>query len=174
MASRPVVLMPASGVAPLERDHLVAELLGAIELASERIWASYFLVGLESTDRRGSVRYVLDALARAALRGIDVRLLVDDFESGVDRLRPNSVAATYLARRGVPVRVYRNETRRSSHSKFLLVDSTQAFVGSGNLTPGGLDNNRELTLDIHSPDFVRHLAGRFAYGWEEGTIWLQA
>jgi phosphatidylserine/phosphatidylglycerophosphate/cardiolipin synthase-like enzyme len=163
--------MPVSAVAALERDRLLGELLGTIELAAERVWASYFLVGLEARDRRGSVRYVLDALARATLRGVDVRVLMDDFESGVENFRPNVVAATYLARRRVGVRIYRNERRRSSHSKFLLADASRVLLGSGNLTPGGLDNNHELALDVHSPDLVRHLADRFTLGWQEGTPW---
>lgn len=173
MSSRPILRFGAEEVAALAGSALREALLADAERAATRLWASVFLVGLVPRPQP-TVRAVLDAFVRASRRGVDVRLLVDDFRSGPEQVRANAVAARYLTARGVDVRVYEGKSRsggadRASHSKYLVVDESAVIVGSANLTPGGLDDNAELSLRVRSPDLARELARRFELGWAEGT-----
>lgn len=167
---RPVPVLALEGVSALQgADHAEA-LLAAVEHATRRLWWSMFLVGLDPVaDVDGRVRELLHAVVRAAARGVDVRVLVDDFRTSPDRIDVNLAAVRYLDGRQVPVRRYAPPTDRASHSKLVLVDGDLAIVGSGNLTPGGLGHNDELAVRVRSVDACRDLAERFRRGWDEAA-----
>ena len=107
MEVRPIPLFSADGCQVICGDDYAAVALDEAERVRERLWISMFLVGLSAgDDLRLSVRFVLDAVVRAQRRRVDVRIIVDDFRLGNARVQINSPAASYLARRGVPVRVW--------------------------------------------------------------------
>jgi phosphatidylserine/phosphatidylglycerophosphate/cardiolipin synthase-like enzyme len=141
----------------------------AIEETRERIWGCFFLTSLAvDHDPHRHVRELCEALVRASQRGVDVRLLLDDFESSVDGLPTNEVTGHYLLRRGVAVRLYESERHVSTHSKYLLFDDDSQIVGSGNLTHGGVASNLEMALQVDSRDLMRWLGERFLRNWETG------
>lgn len=151
-------------------------MLEQIEWADERLWLAFFLAGLAPAGGR-HVNAVMEALVRAAHRGVDVRLLVSPFESGPERLRANVPAIVWLTRRGITPREFRPQVfpdgrvsqRRSMHGKTLIRDEAAVIVGSANLTPGGMDNNHELALLVESADLVHHHAERFAWAWHRAV-----
>lgn len=141
--------------------------LAAMERAETRLWCSMFLFSLDPEgDTRHTVRQLADALIRAHLRRVDVRLLLQRFVVAPDGFDANEATAVFLARRGVPVRRYGAPGGRASHGKTLVVDETAVIVGSGNFTPGAMDRNVELALEVRSADLNRDLAARFAAGWD--------
>lgn len=174
MEVRPIPLFSADGCQVICGDDYAAVALDEAERVRERLWISMFLVGLSAgDDLRLSVRFVLDAVVRAQRRRVDVRIIVDDFRLGNARVQINSPAASYLARRGVPVRVWVGTPGRASHSKLMIGDDT-VVCGSANWTPGGFDRNAELMLRVRSVDLVSDLAGRFEQGWSESQAWTVA
>jgi len=167
--SRPpdLPLFTAESAALALGSDIAAATLAALERAHYRIWASFFIVSAAlDTDRSGRVRELLDALARAARRGVDTRLLVDDYTSERDEFAVNLVAAHYLIAEGVPVRVFRSERHPSTHSKCVIVDDSIALIGSGNWSPGGLLANLEAAVVVTSRDLNATLASRFAVTWD--------
>ncbi|MGE4029907.1 MAG: phospholipase D family protein [Thermoleophilia bacterium] len=146
-------------------------ILGEIERARSQLFASFFLISLLAAEERGTVRSILDAFVRARRRYVDVRVIVDDFVLGPNRARANAAACGYLTENDVAVRVFEGGRGRASHSKYLLRDERYAVVGSGNLTPGGLDRNSELALRVDSTDFTRDLSQRFLEGWQICRAW---
>jgi len=171
MADQSIPLFDASGVRIVDRADAAAVTVDECERARTRLWVSMFMVGLTAgDDRRLSVRFVLDAVVRAAARGVDVRVLLDDFRLGDERARLNAPAAGYLADRGVAVRVWVGSTGRASHSKLLIGDDT-VLCGSGNWTPGGFDRNGELALRVASRALADDLGRRFLQGWVEAERW---
>ncbi|MDA0591691.1 MAG: phospholipase D family protein [Planctomycetota bacterium] len=139
----------------------------AIEEARERIWGCFFLASVAvDHDPHRLVREICDALVRASRRGVDVRLLLDDFESSVDGLPTNEVTGHYLLRHGVAVRLYESERHVSTHSKYFLFDDDSQIVGSGNLTHGAVASNLEMALQVASPDLMRWLGERFLRNWD--------
>ncbi len=101
-------------------------------------------------------RPVEDALAAAAGRGVRVEVVVT-----AGTLRPAVVDALRLARVRV---VERPTTALYLHAKLLVVDagtgmpSAVALVGSQNLTPAGLDDDRELGVVVRDPATIAILA----------------
>lgn len=139
--------------------------LAEIEMARHRIWACYFITSLGvNSDPVQVVRQIAQALIRAARRGVDVRLLIDDFEAE-DGYRINHVAARYLAEKGVAVRAFQSDRHQSTHSKYILVDDDIQIVGSGNLSHGGLAANLEMAMRVQSDDVLRWLGDRFLSAW---------
>jgi cardiolipin synthase len=90
-------------------------------------------------DPAGRVADVLEAVLRAAARGVDCRILADDFGSKAlfrsdwpERLRGAGVALV----RSLPVGVIKSLSKRSdlrNHRKLLICDRTVAWTGSFNL-----------------------------------------
>lgn len=142
----------------------------AIEEATDRIWGCFFLASVAvDHDPQRIVRALCEALTRAHHRGVDVRLLLDDFESSTDGLPTNEVTGQFLKRSGVAVRLYKSDRHNSTHSKYFLFDDGSQIVGSGNLTHGGLEANLEMAVQVDSPDLMRWLGERFLRNWSSGS-----
>ena len=119
-------------------------LIEAIDAACSEVFVETYLFVDDASGRK-----VARALARAARRGVGVRLTVDGF--GTPRLQ-GEVART-LREAKVPIQIYRPETRplsldrgrlRRMHRKLVVIDGRVAFVGGMNL----LD-------DMHDPNHGR-------------------
>jgi phosphatidylserine/phosphatidylglycerophosphate/cardiolipin synthase-like enzyme len=145
---------------------LLAATLTTIERATSRLDAVMFILGLgTATPGQGRVQDVLDAVIRARYRGVDCRVLVDDFADDPTQPTLNRVAAHYLAEADVGARLYVSDRHPSMHSKYLLVDDDVAMVGSGNWSGGGLTANLEATVRVISQPLVRNLRRRFEGDW---------
>ena len=84
---------------------------------------------------------MLAALAAAAERGVDVRLVVSDSpEFAAERAD--------LAAAGVDIRL---ASSLYIHAKVIVADGEKAFVGSQNLSATSLDLNRELGIVLDDP-----------------------
>lgn len=108
---------------------------------------------------------IMDALKRAAGRGVEVRLVMSGRE-GDD----NSKERAALAAAGVQVHLV---NRVYIHAKMLLADGERAYIGSQNFTATSLDQNRELGLILDDPVALsrleRNFANDFAAGRPEGV-----
>ena len=105
----------------------------AIAVAEERVWIAtpYFVPDID----------VLSALKHAALRGLDVRLIVPDV---IDRYLPWTAAFAYFDEvRAAGVEIHRYESD-FMHQKVLLVDRDIAAVGTTNL------DNRSFRLNFEA------------------------
>ena len=114
--------------------------LAAIDRASSYIFAEnpYFF----SND-------LLNALVRARLRGVDVRVVMPSENDVAAGHRSNLVTANYLIEHGVRVYLYPGMT----HVKALLVDGWACF-GSANFDAMSLRLNREANLATSDPGFA--------------------
>jgi cardiolipin synthase len=109
-------------------------------------------------------RRVLEALIRAARRGIRVRLLVPG--------RNNHPIAGYAARRiyqpllDAGAEIY-EWSGVMLHAKTAVVDGLVALVGSSNLDPLSLHRNFEMNALIADPETGRRMADLFAVDLEQ-------
>jgi cardiolipin synthase len=120
----------------------------------------------------------VDALVRAHVRGVAVRVLVDDFDVRFSR----SSAAKPLARAGVPLGVFNppllparlNAVHLRNHRKILVVDGSLGFTGGMNVDRRywNADNpaaaSRDLQFRLRGP-VVAQLAEVFADDWQFTT-----
>jgi len=120
--------------------------LEAINRASRNVWMTqaYFLPDQD----------FVDALRHAALRGVDVRLLLP--------LKSNHIVADWISRgyfsqlleAGVKVLRFRGAM---VHAKTATVDGTWSTVGTANIDRLSLTGNYEVNLEVIDPALARQL-----------------
>jgi cardiolipin synthase len=136
---------PDSALEAIHRMHVAA-----IHSASHRAWLTtpYFVPGEPA----------LMALTSAALRGVDVRLLVPRRS---DSLIVSAAARSYydeLIAAGAKVYEYK---ARMLHSKTLVVDDDCAMIGTANFDNRSFRLNFEVSAVIYGPALARPLAAQF-------------
>jgi phosphatidylserine/phosphatidylglycerophosphate/cardiolipin synthase-like enzyme len=82
---------------------------------------------------------IVEALARAKGRGVDVRLIAD-------RTTPcgRNSGVPILASAGVPIWI--DDQARIAHEKAMVIDESVVLTGSYNWTRGAADNSEDLNL----------------------------
>ena len=136
--------LPAGPDSPWEPIHRV--MVEAIHQANHRVWlvTPYFVPGEAARM----------ALASAALRGLDVRVVLP---ARSDSLLVSAAARSYydeLLAAGVRVFEYQP---RMLHSKALLVDDDTCFLGSANFDHRSFRLNFELSVMLHDPGLAGEL-----------------
>lgn len=134
-----------------ELDRLLLLITGAVGLARRRvaIMTPYFV----------PPRELLGALQAAALRGVDVSILLPEHNNLFFVHRATRHALWELLQRGVKIYY---QPGPFVHSKLLLVDDAYAQIGSANLDPRSLRLNFELVVEVFDRDFVAELAAHHA------------
>lgn len=131
-------------------------LLAAIEAATETVYIETYIF---EDDNSG--RPVATAMARAAKRGVAVRLLVDGFGARDmsqhlrDDLRSEGVQLLVYRPKISPLTLRRQRLRRM-HRKMVCVDGRVAFVGGINIidddnTPGQIPPRHDYAVRIEGP-----------------------
>jgi cardiolipin synthase len=163
--------VPGNTVAPLENgENAFPPMLTAIGAARQSVWLATYIF---ETDPVG--REFIDALAGAAARGVEVRVLVDgvgewySWPHAVPLLRSAGVrAARFLAPRLLPWP--RLAVNLRNHRKLLIVDAQIGFLGGMNI--GGREVGKaghrrmaDLHFEVHGP-IVTQLARAFSIDWQ--------
>jgi cardiolipin synthase A/B len=163
--------VPGNAIEPLENgENAFPRMLSAIAAARDSVWLATYIF---ETDPVG--RQFVAALAEAAKRGVQVRVLVDglgewySWPHVVPLLRRSGVrAARFLAPRLLPVP--RLAINMRNHRKLLLVDGQIAFVGGMNI--GGREVGKgaqrrmaDLHFQLGGP-IAAQLGRAFAIDWQ--------
>jgi len=136
---------PDTTLEPIHRMHVAA-----INASTQRAWLTtpYFVPGEPA----------LMALTSAALRGVDVRLLVPRRS---DSLIVSAAARSYydeLIAAGVRIWEYK---ARMLHSKTLVVDDNCAMAGTANFDNRSFRLNFEVMAVVYGPELAGPLAAQF-------------
>jgi cardiolipin synthase C len=114
------------------------------------------------------VALVVDELAAAAARGVDVRLVLETAETSGGRLATDAADAFASLGATVSFWVWPSEQRPSLpagaaalHAKAAIADNHTALVTSANLTGHGMNENMELGLLVRGGPVPRRLAAHF-------------
>lgn len=99
-------------------------------------------------------------MRRAALRGVDVRLILQGRPDMPIARTAASLLYDHLLRAGVRIYEY---CERPLHGKVALVDDEWATVGSSNLDPLSLSLNLEANVVIQDRTFNAHLHERLTH-----------
>lgn len=149
------VLVFSSG--PIEEKPLcLLHHIALIDLARERLWiANPYIVPPQS---------LMDALAMAALRGVDVRILVPSYS---DNFLIVAVADIYYERlMSYGIRIFEYQAG-FLHQKVMLVDKTLAVVGSANLDFRSMYINFEITTACSDPKFIQDVESMLSADFQE-------
>jgi phosphatidylserine/phosphatidylglycerophosphate/cardiolipin synthase-like enzyme len=156
------ILGAAFPVLPLvsspESPRYLAYLPGLISSARERVWAALSDLRLYGD---GATDPLVEALAEAAARGVDVRVLLERRE-GLPRAE-QLAARKRLEDGGAEVRWDTPEV--TLHAKFLLVDG-RLVVGSSHWTKSALTGSVQVDLVLDSRELAGQAAEFFELAWQ--------
>jgi cardiolipin synthase len=155
----PHVMRVVDGWTPEGTNPLYATLVSAIESAETRvrITNAYFVPHDD----------LLDALKRAAQRGVDVRLILP---SRTDHWMVFHAGRSYYEQLlAAGVKIHERESRML-HSKTASVDGVWATVGSTNLDWRSLVHNEEVNVVVLGPEFAAQLDRAFERDATESTL----
>ena len=140
-ASRQMLCLPSGPDDPLETCTLFN--LHAINSATKRLWiASPYFVPDEQ---------FISALQLAALRGVDVRVIVPDQSD--NRLVELSGWSYVEELDRVGIKFYRHQ-KGFMHQKVMLVDDTACTIGTANFDNRSFRLNFEITMAVRDEDFA--------------------
>lgn len=143
-ARRTVLALPSAPSDPLETCTLF--FLHVVNRADQRLWiASPYFIPDEQ---------FISALQLAALRGVDVRLLIPGKSDGPLVALSNWCCTASLMNVGVKVYRYPGFT----HQKVVLVDDDYATVGTANFDNRSFRLNFEITMAVADSDFAGEVA----------------
>ncbi len=140
-----LLAMPDAGSAPI---------MQAIDGARDSIRLKIYLITQDA---------VVEALAQAVQRGVDVRVIIEEEPFG--GAESNALAGQALADAGVQVRA-RPGVFVYSHEKSLVVDDRRAYIMTHNLTNSSFNRNREYMAIVEDPALVQEVAQVFDADWE--------
>lgn len=107
------------------------------------------------------------ALIRAKMRGVDVRLVLDE---KANQNRSSRAAINLLTSRDIPVRL--NGRYAAMHDKFVVADGRMVETGSYNYTRAAARRNSENALVIENmPELASHYLQHWQSRWDEGTAY---
>ncbi len=145
--------------------------LAAFTHARKRLWITHAYFAPNED--------LLDAMAEAAERGVDVRLIVPAFTDS--KIVLNATQATYTRLLKSGVRVFELQDALL-HAKSVVVDGTLSIVGSANLDMRSFLHNDEANAIVISRDFGQRMEQVFEKDqraskpvdlqrWEQRSAW---
>lgn len=142
-------------VTPLMNKEFFPVLLKTVDEARDEIFIAVF--SFKAGGHAGSYPdRLLDHLGRAAERGVDVKVILEDSVDPADSLsRQNLKTKNLLEKRGV--KVYMDSPKKTTHTKLVVVDQRLVFTGSHNFTTAALKHNNEMSVLIEEPDLAKNV-----------------
>lgn len=155
-------------------DGVIDRLTSAIDHAKHHV---HILTYIFANDRTGSK--VIDALLKAAERGVDCKVLMDALGSRrwshavIDRLTDGGVQVA----RALPVSFFRRRSARAdlrNHRKIAIIDASTGYIGSQNIIDAEYKSgifNHEMVVQVAGP-VVLEMQAVFAADWflETGQV----
>ncbi|MEM1437093.1 MAG: phospholipase D-like domain-containing protein, partial [Pseudomonadota bacterium] len=141
-----------------ELDRLPLLISGVVSAARSRVWVMtpYFLPEAR----------LVGALQSAALRGVDVRIVVPERSNWPPVDWAMGHGLWRLVNVGVQIVL---QPPPFCHTKYLLIDDNYALVGSSNLDPRSLRLNFELNVEVFCPALNAELAAHFEAALASGA-----
>ena len=159
-------LMPGNRVQPMEAPEAWRAMVAAVEQARSSVYLCTYIFGNDAAGRP-----MVQALAAAVRRGVEVRVLID----GMGALYSLPTVMTQLRRHGIPAQRFLyslNPVRMPymnlrNHRKILVVDRSLGFTGGMNLRDKYISDPpqaRDTHVRVEGP-VVEHLLASFAADW---------
>lgn len=140
-----------------------ASWLDMISHAKKSISLEMFYASSSSGDK---LQPILEAIAEAARRNVDVRLLFDS--KFYEKNKDTEDALAQMS--GVHVRLIdiHAKTNGVMHAKYFVVDDADSYVGSANFDGRALDHIQEIGVRVRDHDVARVMDQIFRADWREG------
>ena len=155
-------------VVPVLDDDYLEAVLPVIKGAKRSIHVIMFSARFYERYPGSPTNRLLRALADAASRGLDVRVVLEHSRGwNEENARENRETGEWLEERGVDVRY--DPPGRTTHDKLIIVDGRWVVVGSTNWSYHALTKNHEASVLIESPEVAARFETYFEQVWREAT-----
>jgi hypothetical protein len=133
----------------------------AISEAKESIFVVMYLISLDRQNKSSRVFQLMDELARAKLRGVEVKVILDyQSSSGITLGQTSYEAFRFLKDKGIEA--YFDSAAVYTHNKAIVIDKRIVISGSHNWSDSALERNNETSFLIDSPELARQLLDEFS------------
>ena len=143
-------------VVPIENYGYAPMLKHLIDNASKSVYVS-----MEILSDYKPVRTLLDSLISAHNRGLDVKVICEGDISS------NKYGVQYLENGGVEVKV--DNTEKFIHTKLVVIDGKEVYLGSHNWSPSALGKNNEYGMLIFNSQIANFYQNYFNYLWKDSS-----
>jgi len=119
-------------------------------------------------DSNNSVRKLLDAISKAASRGVKVRVILEQGEwqgKVTDLTKENKKTASNLEEMGMEVKFDSIET--TTHDKIMIIDSRIVILGSHNWAYSAFEKNNEASVMIKNSEIAAYYENYFENLWAQ-------
>ena len=134
------------------------EVLGLLNSATQRIRVVMYGIKYDPKYSGSKVNQLVEALAAAHGRGVDVAVAMDLSDYNATLNAVNAPAKQYLAAAGVAV--YDDAEKVTTHAKMILADD-RVVIGSVNWGYDALERRNETCVVIRDPDIAAYFAAYF-------------
>jgi phosphatidylserine/phosphatidylglycerophosphate/cardiolipin synthase-like enzyme len=148
--------LTANQAVPVNDREYFSTMKALIDMANDSVHVSMFEIKWYPDYPDSSMNEILDALIRAKKRGIDVRIVTDEYLT-------DKPVLTYLEQNGLDIRYDSEET--TTHSKLVIIDKKLVMVGSTNWSFYALEKNNEANVLIYSEDLAQQYEEYFRQVW---------
>ena len=134
------------------------EVLGLFNAATQRIRVVMYGINYSPKYAGSKVNQLVEALAAARARGVDVAVTIDlsDYNALLNKV--NRPAKEYLARAGVAV--FDDPLKTTTHAKVVVADGA-VVIGSVNWGKDALENRNEAGVAVRDAAIAEYFAGYF-------------
>lgn len=139
----------------LINDEYYYQLKDAIQTSKSSIHIAMYLVEHTPNDDSTRNNIILNAIADAKKRGVDVKFILGNMVRYPD-------TDDFLNAQGIPYKT------GASHAKFVLIDDGTLFVGTHNLNRHGLEFNKEQSIMTRNTAAVSEAKTFFDGWWSSG------
>ncbi len=119
--------------------------------------------------RNGPSNRLINALIKAQKRGVKVRIIIEGGEKFLGNRFVRKVRRTidYIKPSGINIRC--DPGRQTTHSKLLIVDTSDVLLGSTNWSYYSLTKNHETNVLINSKTLAKKFTHYFSQIWSRST-----
>lgn len=137
----------------LTNEQLFPALLKAIDEAKSEIFISIFSFKA-GVHQNSYPDRILRNLSQAVKRGVKVFVILEDTGSPYDDLNiQNKQTGRLLEAKGI--NVYYDHPKKTTHTKLIVIDEKNVFLGSHNFTQSGLKHNNEISILLENRETAR-------------------
>ncbi len=134
----------------------------AISEAKKSIFVVMYLISFNKEDKNSKVSQLMDELAKAKLRGVEVKAILDYQRTGSSLAagEANFEAFNFLKDNGIEA--YFDSVQAYTHTKAIVIDKRIVISGSHNWSDAALTRNNELSFLINSPKLASRILDEFS------------
>lgn len=154
----PQLCVEKENVFILTDDNYFPYALSSLVSANKSIHMVMYSLNYYPDHPDSKVNMLIDQLALAVERGVDVRIVVDEYAT-------EKPVLTMLKNKGINIKY--DSKNKTTHAKLIIIDENIIIIGSTNWSYYALEKNHETSLLIKSQNLAKEMERYFEKIWLE-------